>query len=109
MQKKSHKLSLFIILVLSRGMGIRYITFQAHLIQYNFSREKLEILQKLLHISIVSLQKPLDVTNHSVAREVVTFFTLPPGDYIVVPQTNVPNLDGKFLLRIFTDEQSNIW
>lgn len=57
----------------------------------------------------VTEQKPLDVTNHSVAREVVTFFTLPPGDYIVVPQTNVPNLDGKFLLRIFTDEQSNIW
>ncbi|CAH0563874.1 unnamed protein product [Brassicogethes aeneus] len=57
----------------------------------------------------VTEQKPLDVTNHSVAREVVTFFTLPPGDYIVVPQTNIPNLDGKFLLRIFTDEQSNIW
>nr|CAD7429342.1 unnamed protein product [Timema monikensis] len=54
-------------------------------------------------------QKPLDVTNHSVAREVVTFFTLPPGDYIVLPQTNVPNCDGKFLLRILTDEQSNIW
>ncbi|PSN56109.1 hypothetical protein C0J52_10639 [Blattella germanica] len=57
----------------------------------------------------VAEQKPLDVTNHSVAREVVTFFTLPPGDYIVVPQTNVPNCDGKFLLRILTDEQSNIW
>ena len=55
------------------------------------------------------MQQPLDVTNHSVAREVVTFFTLPPGDYIVVPQTNVPNCDGKFLLRILTDEQSNIW
>lgn len=57
----------------------------------------------------VSQQKPLDVTNHSIAREVVTFFTLPPGDYIIVPQTNVPNCDGKFLLRILTDEQSNIW
>jgi hypothetical protein len=34
------------------------------------------------------LQKPLDVTNHSVAREVVTFFTLPPGEYIVMPQEN---------------------
>ena len=66
-----------------------------------------------------------DVTNHSVAREVVTFFTLPPGEYVVMPQvmmmmmmmimmmmmpqTNVPNCDGKFLLRILTDEQSNIW
>ncbi|XP_071748375.1 calpain-11 isoform X4 [Lepeophtheirus salmonis] len=57
----------------------------------------------------VSEKKPLDVTNHSVAREVVTFFTLPPGDFIIVPQTNVPNCDGKFLLRILTDEQSNIW
>lgn len=57
----------------------------------------------------VAQQQPLDVTNHSVAREVVTFFTLPPGDYIVVPQTNVPNCDAKFLLRILTDEQSNIW
>ncbi|VVC41431.1 Hypothetical protein CINCED_3A010990 [Cinara cedri] len=57
----------------------------------------------------VTQQQPLDVTNHSVAREVVTFFTLPPGDYIVVPQTNVPNCDAKFLLRILTDEQSNIW
>ena len=57
----------------------------------------------------VTFQQPLDVTNHSVAREVVTFFTLPPGDYIVVPQTAVPNCDGKFLLRILTDEQSNIW
>ena len=57
----------------------------------------------------MNFQSPLDVTNHSVAREVVTFFTLPPGDYIVVPQTQVPNCDGKFLLRILTDEQSNIW
>ena len=57
----------------------------------------------------VAEHQPLDVTNHSVAREVVTFFTLPPGDYIVVPQTQVPNCDGKFLLRILTDEQSNIW
>ena len=49
------------------------------------------------------------MTNHSVAREVVTFFTLPPGDYVVVPQTGAPHCEGKFLLRIFTDEHSNIW
>ncbi|XP_057379033.1 calpain-9-like isoform X1 [Daphnia carinata] len=57
----------------------------------------------------VAEHKPLDVTNHSVAREVVTFFTLPPGDYVVVPQTGVAHCEGKFLLRIFTDEHSNIW
>ncbi|XP_034250609.1 calpain-9-like isoform X2 [Thrips palmi] len=54
-------------------------------------------------------QRPLDVTNHSVAREVATFFTLPPGDYIVVPQTDRPGQEGKFLLRMLTDEHSNIW
>ncbi|XP_076054370.1 calpain-9-like [Oratosquilla oratoria] len=53
--------------------------------------------------------RPLDVTCHSVARETVTFFTLPPGDYMVVPHTATPNMDSKFLLRILTDEQSSIW
>ncbi|XP_065568283.1 calpain-11-like isoform X2 [Artemia franciscana] len=57
----------------------------------------------------INEHKPLDVTNHCIAREVVTFFTLPPGDYIIVPQTAHPNCDAKFLLRIFTDEQSIIW
>ncbi|XP_063243850.1 calpain-1 catalytic subunit-like [Bacillus rossius redtenbacheri] len=57
----------------------------------------------------VAEQKPLDVTNHSVAREVATFFTLPPGDYVVLPQTQAPDCDGKFLLRVLTDEHSNIW
>jgi hypothetical protein len=54
-------------------------------------------------------QKPIDVTTHSVARETATFFTLPPGNYVVVPQTAEPNKECKFLLRIFTDEQTNIW
>ncbi|XP_042882678.1 calpain-11-like isoform X2 [Penaeus japonicus] len=53
--------------------------------------------------------RPMDVTSHSMARETVTFFTLPPGDYMVVPHTAQPNSDAKFLLRILTDEQSNIW
>ena len=29
------------------------------------------------------------MTNHSVAREVVTFFTLPPGEYVVMPQVMI--------------------
>ncbi|KAI4456929.1 calpain [Holotrichia oblita] len=82
------------------GGGPTYIGFAVYEVPHSMAR---------LTPHFVTEQKPLDVTNHSVAREVVTFFTLPPGDYIVVPQTNVPNLDGKFLLRILTDEQSNIW
>jgi len=79
---------------------LHHIGFAVYEVPQNMSR---------LSPQFVLEHKPLDVTNHSVAREVVTFFTLPPGEYIVMPQTNVPNCDGKFLLRILTDEQSNIW
>jgi len=51
----------------------------------------------------------LDVTQHSVSREVATFFALPPGEYVIIPQTKIPNCEAKFLLRILTDEQSTIW
>ncbi|CAG9134765.1 unnamed protein product [Plutella xylostella] len=54
-------------------------------------------------------QRPLDVTHGGKAREVVTFFTLPPGDYVVVPHTRLPHQDRAFLLRILTDKQTNIW
>ncbi|XP_047736943.1 calpain-9 isoform X2 [Hyalella azteca] len=59
--------------------------------------------------TFVNNQVPLDVTNYSTARETVTFFTLPPGDYMVVPHTQHPNCEVRFLLRILTDEQSSIW
>ncbi|XP_014247499.1 calpain-9-like isoform X3 [Cimex lectularius] len=80
-----------------------------HLYAIGFAVYEIPPSMSRLTPQFVVEQKPLDVTNHSVAREVVTFFTLPPGDYIIVPQTNIPNCDGKFLLRILTDEQSNIW
>lgn len=53
--------------------------------------------------------RPLDVTHESRAREVVTFFTLPPGRYLVVPHTRRPHTDAAFLLRIFTDELTDVW
>ncbi|KAL7644070.1 UNVERIFIED_CONTAM: hypothetical protein RMT77_004882 [Armadillidium vulgare] len=59
--------------------------------------------------SFVAEHAPLDVTAHSEARETVTFFTLPPGDYIIVPHTEYANSNAKFLLRILTDEHSHIW
>ncbi|UYV77680.1 K02A2.6-like [Cordylochernes scorpioides] len=57
----------------------------------------------------VATHRPLDLTVHSAARETVTFFTLPPGDFVILPCTAQPNCDTKFLLRILTDEQSTIW
>lgn len=52
---------------------------------------------------------PLDITIHSPARETVTFFTLPPGNFIIMPCTNSPNCEAKFLLRILMDEHCTIW
>ncbi|ODM96584.1 Calpain-B, partial [Orchesella cincta] len=57
----------------------------------------------------VAENRPLDVTQHSVSREVATFFALPPGEYVIIPQTKLPNCEARFLLRILTDEQSTIW
>ncbi|XP_021002623.1 calpain-9 isoform X2 [Parasteatoda tepidariorum] len=57
----------------------------------------------------VHTHQPLDVVQHPPVRESVIFFTLPPGDFVIMPFTAQPNCETKFLLRIFTDEMSNIW
>ncbi|XP_054711943.1 calpain clp-1-like [Uloborus diversus] len=57
----------------------------------------------------VQTHQPLDIIVHSPIREAVIFFTLPPGDFVIMPFTVQPNCETKFLLRIFTDEVSNIW
>ncbi|KAH9361340.1 hypothetical protein HPB48_006902 [Haemaphysalis longicornis] len=62
-----------------------------------------------LTTQFVATHRPLDVTVHTTTRETVTFFTLPAGDYIVLPCTSTPNCETRFLLRIFTDEHSNVW
>ncbi|KAJ0174908.1 hypothetical protein K1T71_010016 [Dendrolimus kikuchii] len=53
--------------------------------------------------------RPLDVTHECRAREVATFFTLPAGQYLVVPHTARAHVDAAFLLRILTDEHTDVW
>ncbi|XP_039756157.1 calpain-2 catalytic subunit-like [Pararge aegeria] len=53
--------------------------------------------------------RALDVTHSSRAREVVTFFTLPAGQYLVVPHAHRAHVEAAFLLRILTDEHTDVW
>lgn len=57
----------------------------------------------------MATHEALDVVLHAPVREAVIFFTLPPGDFVIMPFTLHPNSETKFLLRIFTDDVSNIW
>lgn len=41
-------------------------------------------------------------------REVATFFALPAGDFVVMPNS-VQHREGKFLLRILADQHADVW
>ncbi|XP_063537507.1 calpain-A-like isoform X2 [Cydia strobilella] len=58
---------------------------------------------------VVAGLRALDVTHWSRAREVATFFTLPAGEYLLVPHTRRPHTEAAFLLRVLTDQHADIW
>lgn len=56
----------------------------------------------------VSEHMPLDFAPLTNIREVATFFALPPGDFVVMPHS-AQHKEGKFLLRIFADQHTDVW
>lgn len=56
----------------------------------------------------VAEQMPLDHAPLQNAREVATFFALPAGDFVVMPNS-MQHREGKFLLRILADQHADVW
>nr|XP_055073642.1 calpain-2 catalytic subunit-like [Misgurnus anguillicaudatus] len=62
----------------------------------------------------VHLDRNFFVRNASAARsetfvnlrEVCSRFCLPPGEYLIVPSTFEPNMDGDFCVRVFSEKQA---
>lgn len=72
-----------------------------------------EVPREFVGQSAVHLKRDFFLSNSSRARseqfinlrEVSTRHKLPPGEYIVVPSTFEPNVEGDFVLRVFSENR----
>ncbi|XP_066574926.1 calpain-1 catalytic subunit [Amia ocellicauda] len=74
-----------------------------------------DVPNEFLGQSGVHLKREFFLTHGSKARseqfinlrEVSSRFSLPPGEYIIVPSTFEPNCDGDFVLRVFSEKPAD--
>ena len=67
----------------------------------------LDAKQKNLKLTQQHLERVGNSGDYVNKREVTKRFRVEPGYYVIIPSTYDPNVDGSFLLRIFTEKMIN--
>lgn len=80
---------------------------QFRLFRVNNEQVALEAKQKNLKLTQQHLERVGNSGDYVNKREVTRRFRVEPGYYVIIPSTYDANVDGSFLLRIFTEKMIN--
>uniref|UniRef100_A0A3B3V1M4 Calpain-3 n=1 Tax=Poecilia latipinna TaxID=48699 RepID=A0A3B3V1M4_9TELE len=87
---------------MQRHKGAKFLTIGFSI--YKVMQGQNQHLQKDFFLYTASTAKCKSYIN---LREVTERFRLPPGEYVIVPTTFEPHVEGEFILRVFSEKQSH--
>ncbi|XP_066553110.1 calpain 2, (m/II) large subunit, like [Amia ocellicauda] len=102
--------SLLVGLIQKNRRRMRKMGEDMHTIGYAIYKVPSEVSgQRNLHLNQSFFQKHQSSARSETfinLREVCSRFSLPPGEYLIVPSTYEPHKDGDFCIRVFSEKQA---